>query len=266
MEICSIASGSSGNCIYAGNDHTHVLIDAGISKKRIVEGLNGINISPEDVQALFVTHEHVDHIQGLGVFLRKYPVPVYATGGTLAYIKRCRSLGNIDPSLFHEIRPDETISVGDLSVCPFRVSHDAADPVAYRFNDEKHSLAVVTDLGIYDRDTVRHLRGLDAVLLEANHDVCMLQVGGYPYPLKQRILGDRGHLSNELSGRLLCEILHDDMQYILLGHLSKENNMKELAEETVKLEVTFGDNPYKGSDFPIIVADREKPSALFRLS
>lgn len=145
------------------------------------------------------------------------------------------------------------------------ISHDAADPVAYLVSDGRHRVGVVTDLGYYDADIVSHMEGLDALLLEANHDIRMLQVGAYPYPLKQRILGERGHLSNETSGQLLGQILHDGMQHILLGHLSKENNYDELAYETVRLEISLGDNPYRGNDFPIEVAKRDRPSSLIRL-
>ena len=145
------------------------------------------------------------------------------------------------------------------------ISHDAADPVAYLVSDGRHRVGVVTDLGYYDADIVSHMDGLDALLLEANHDIHMLQVGAYPYPLKQRILGERGHLSNETSGQLLGQILHDGMQHILLGHLSKENNYDELAYETVRLEISLGDNPYRGNDFPIEVAKRDRPSSLIRL-
>ena len=145
------------------------------------------------------------------------------------------------------------------------ISHDAADPVAYLVSDGRHRVGVVTDLGYYDADIVSHMEGLDALLLEANHDIHMLQVGAYPYPLKQRILGERGHLSNETSGQLLGQILHDGMQHILLGHLSKENNYDELAYETVRLEISLGDNPYRGNDFPIEVAKRDRPSNLIRL-
>jgi len=145
------------------------------------------------------------------------------------------------------------------------ISHDAADPVAYLVSDGRHRVGVVTDLGYYDADIVSHMEDLDALLLEANHDIHMLQVGAYPYPLKQRILGERGHLSNETSGQLLGQILHDGMQHILLGHLSKENNYDELAYETVRLEISLGDNPYRGNDFPIEVAKRDRPSSLIRL-
>ena len=126
-------------------------------------------------------------------------------------------------------------------------------------------MAVATDLGKYDEYTVAHLKDLNAVVLEANHDIHMLEVGPYPYPLKRRVAGDKGHLSNELSGRLLCDILHDNLQYVVLGHLSKENNYEELAYETVKLEVSIGDNPYKGEDIPMMVAKRDIVSDIISL-
>ena len=151
------------------------------------------------------------------------------------------------------------ITIGEIVVHPVRISHDAADPVAYILKNENHKIAIITDLGIYDDYLIEKLQGLDILLLEANHDVRMLEAGSYPYPLKRRILGERGHLSNEVSGQLLGELLHDDMKAIILGHLSKENNYAELAYETVRQEVTLGENPYKGNDFPIYVAKRNEP-------
>ncbi len=264
MELFSIASGSSGNCICVGNDHNHVMIDAGISGKRIEAGMNEMNMTTSDCDAILVTHEHSDHIQGLGVLARKYHLPIYGTQGTIDAIAMSKSLGKIDPSLYHVIRPEVDFMIGDLTIHPIHISHDAADPVAYVVADKtgavKKQVGVITDLGCYDDHIVNQIRNLDAMLLEANHDVNMLQVGPYPYQLKQRILGNRGHLSNELSGQLLGEILHDNMKHVLLGHLSKENNMAELAYETVNLEITLGDNPYKGSDFPIDIAARDSVS------
>ena len=140
--------------------------------------------------------------------------------------------------------------------------HDANEPTGYRLECRDKSVAVATDLGIYDAYTVSHLQNLDAVLLEANHDLHMLEVGPYPYPLKRRVMGDKGHLSNELSGRLLCDILHDNLKHIVLGHLSKENNYAKLAYETVKLEVTLGDNPYKGEELNMQVANRDSVSEI----
>jgi len=164
--------------------------------------------------------------------------------------------------LFREIEADVDFCIDDLVISPFTISHDAAEPVAYRVSHGTKSVGVATDLGKYTDYTIDKLKGLDVLLLEANHDVNMLQVGSYPYYLKQRILGDRGHLSNELSGRLLCELLHDNLKSILLGHLSRENNYEELAYETVRLEITMGNTPYKPGDFPIRVAKRDCASEL----
>lgn len=265
MKLCSIASGSSGNCIYVGGEHTNILIDVGISKKRIEEGLKKIGVSCEELDAILITHEHSDHIQGLGVFSRKYQVPVYATAGTIQGIEKYKSLGKVPEDLFHPIRTDEKFRIGNLDICPFSISHDALEPSGFRVEQEGKVVAVATDLGIYDEYTVENLKDVNALVLEANHDIHMLEVGPYPYPLKRRVMGDRGHLSNELSGRLLCDILHDKLQCVMLGHLSKDNNYESLAYETVKLEVTLGDNPYHGDDIHIVVAKRDEVSEVINI-
>lgn len=260
MRLCSIASGSSGNCIYVGSENTHLLVDTGISKKKIEEGLQSIDIKGEELDGILITHEHADHIQGLGVFSRRYQIPIYATPGTLRGIKEYKSLGKVSEELYHEINIDTDFELGDIRIHPFSISHDANEPSGYRFEQGEKRIAVATDLGKYDEYTVENLKNLNAVLLESNHDLHMLEVGPYPYYLKQRVMGDRGHLSNELSGRLLCDILHDNLKNVVLGHLSRENNYAELAYETVKLEVTLGDNPYKGEEIPISVAKRDSIS------
>ena len=203
MRMVSIASGSSGNCIYIGSDDTHILVDAGISNKRIMAGLNDLGLAGTDMAGILITHEHSDHIRGLGVISRKYHLPIYGTQKTLNEISSCSSLGNFDKGLLKPIDPDVDFMVGDLKIRPFKIDHDAADPVAYRVENGKKSVAVATDMGHYDEYIVENLKGLDAVLLESNHDVRMLETGPYPYHLKRRILGDRGHLSNENAGRLL---------------------------------------------------------------
>lgn len=260
MELCSIASGSSGNCICVGSDDSHLLIDAGISGRRIEEGLHQLDLKCEELKGVLVTHEHIDHIAGLGVLARRYGLPIYATAGTKEAILRVKSLGKVDESLFRVVEPEVDFVIGDLTVEPIAISHDAAEPVAYRIRHGEKSAAVITDLGTYDDELVAKLKDLDVLLLEANHDVNMLQVGPYPYPLKQRILGDRGHLSNERSGHLLGQLLHDGFKAAVLGHLSKENNYAKLAYETVRLEILNGDNPYRGDDFPVYVAKRDTPS------
>ncbi len=265
LELCAIASGSSGNCICVGSDNTHLLIDAGVSGKRIESGLNEIDLKTSEMQGILVTHEHIDHIAGLGVLARRHGIPIFATEKTIQAILNTKSVGKIDADLFQVVKPGRRFSIGELTINPISISHDAADPVAYKVMNGDKTVAVVTDLGNYNQAIVDELQGLDALLLEANHDVKMLQTGIYPYPLKQRILGDRGHLSNERSGQLLCELLHDKFGTVVLGHLSKENNYEELAYEAVRLEVTMGDNPYKAEDFPMFVAKRDSVSPRIRV-
>ncbi len=265
MRLCSIASGSSGNCIYVGSDTTHLLIDAGISKKRIEEGLNQLELTGHFLDGILITHEHSDHIAGLGALSRKYEIPIFATKGTInAILKNCGKNAP-DASLFQEILPDERIIIKDLHINPMRISHDAADPVAYKVSYGEKKVAVCTDIGVFNDYTVASLQGMNAILLEANHDINMLQVGPYPYYLKQRILGNKGHLSNENAGRLLDKILNPDMKGVLLGHLSKDNNMPELAYESVRMEITMGQGGYRADDFKMEVAPRCELSSVITL-
>ena len=196
---------------------------------------------------------------------RRYGLNIYATEATIEAVKRDKTLGAIDPAAFIPVKSDESFYIKDLKIAPMKISHDAADPVAYRISDGKVKSAVVTDLGEYDEYTVGCLKGLNAVFLEANHDIRMLQLGRYPYPLKQRILGKRGHLSNESSGRLLTEILNEKMEHVFLCHLSHENNLPELAYEAVRMEVEMSDTVWHGDDFPIDVARRDMPSECIEL-
>ncbi|MCI8514911.1 MAG: MBL fold metallo-hydrolase [Lachnospiraceae bacterium] len=264
MRFVSIASGSSGNCVYIGSEHTHILVDAGISNRRMEEGLREIGVDFKELSGICLTHEHSDHIVGLKTALKKHPVPVYGTKETLEKVKECLK-GELPAEYLMPIRPDFPFVLGDLEAEPFSVDHDAADPVAYRFNCGGKSAAVVTDLGNYSSYTAAHLQNLSMLLLESNHDIHMLQAGAYPYYLKKRILGDHGHLSNEAAGRLLCELLHDGLKHVLLGHISRDNNYPALAYEAVRLEITMGDNPYQGSDFDIQVASRGEMSGIFSL-
>ena len=265
MRFLSISSGSSGNCTYIGDDHTHLCVDVGISGKRMEAGLNDIGLKTADMSGILITHEHSDHIGGLGVVSRRYGIPIYATQGTIGAIRRMPKFKDIPDYLYHEINADQPFTLGDFRIRPIRVSHDAADPVAYRFDNGGSSAAVMTDLGKFDDYTVDCLSGCDALMLEANHDVNMLQVGPYPYRLKKRILSDKGHLSNENCGRLLAKLLHDKLKHIILGHLSRENNLAELAYETVRMEITMADTQYRFSDFPVTIAKRNERSELITI-
>lgn len=262
MRFESIASGSSGNCIYIGSDTTHLLIDVGISRKRTADALKDLDLDLKDINGIFLTHEHSDHITGLPIIAKKTDMPIYATEGTISEILRMSRFQEIDPGRFIPVRADEKVIVGDLTVDPMRISHDAAEPVGYRVRYGSKKACVCTDLGCYSDYTVECLKDSDVVLIEANHDVNMLQVGPYPYPLKQRILGRRGHLSNVSSGQLLSRILNDHMKGIFLGHLSQENNLPELAYETVRVELMDAESIYRAEDLPIHVADRKKVSGL----
>lgn len=260
MKLASISSGSKGNCILIENKNTSILVDAGISKKRIEEGLTYFERAPQDINGIVITHEHSDHIKGLGVFLRKYHIPVYATEKTIRYILNNSSLGEMDSDLFNVIVPERNFSIKDIELYPIHISHDAADPVCYRFFSDNKSCAVVTDLGIYEHNLVGNLQNLDTVLIESNHDINMLQTGPYPYSLKQRIWGEKGHLSNEACGRLINEILCEKLKNIVLGHLSQENNYPELAYEAVRNEINMGPTDFRANDINIKVAGRSKPS------
>lgn len=259
MRVMTIASGSSGNCIYVGNDNTHILIDTGISKKRVEEGLKKLDLQLSDINAILVTHEHSDHIQGLGVVERKCNIPIYATWGTINGIKAASSLGKM-PEVYVPIDVDVPFTIDTLSVQAIRTSHDALSPCAYRITDGEKSFGLVTDLGYYDDYTVDSFRGCNCMVVESNHDLRMLETGPYPYMLKRRIMGREGHLSNEDAGKFIDTLLGNHVEEVLLGHLSKENNLPELAYNTVKLEIDMSESEFAAKDFKIGIAKRDEPS------
>ncbi len=265
LQFCSLASGSSGNCVYIGTEQTRILIDVGISGKKIETGLKGLGVQLSDLQGILISHEHLDHIKGLGVLERKSPVPMYMTAGTKEQLKGMSQIGKVDWELCQDVSADDMFSVGDLQIMPIAVSHDAAEPVAYRIQAEDKSLAVITDLGYYTPELVEKLQGLDMILLEANYDMRMLQVGRYPYSVKRRIAGSKGHLSNEDAGRLVNEIWHPGLKYVLLGHLSKENNFPQLAYETVRSEILLGEYASGLAHLSLGIAEREQASRLIRI-
>lgn len=265
MKYMSIASGSSGNASYIGTDSTSLILDVGISMKRIEEGLKNVGVSGKEVDGILLTHEHSDHIKSLGVMARKYGIPIYATYGTLDGLMTVKSLGTFDYNLFKPIKNNESFEIGDIKINAHSVSHDAADPVCYSFESNGHKMSVATDMGIYDEDIVDFLTNSEALLIEANHDIRMLEVGPYPFMLKQRILSEKGHLCNEASGGLIKRLLNDKIKYIALGHLSEKNNYESLAYETVKQ--ALADNPFTNDvrDFGLCVASRNECGAVVEL-
>ena len=264
MRICSIASGSSGNCIYVGNKKNHILIDAGISRKRIVDGLASIGVAPEMLDAIFVTHEHSDHVSGIPMMVKMFGVPIFATGGTLDELCRKDRQDILDKRHLFQLYAGEPVAVGDFHITPFAMSHDAAEPVCYTVECGGKKFGMATDLGKFDGGTVERLAGSDMLLLEANHDISMLEAGKYPYSLKCRILGGQGHLSNEASGQLLCKLIHGKLRHVFLAHLSKENNYPQLAYEAVKCQV-WEEMGMTELPFAMEVANRDAPSGLVNL-
>jgi phosphoribosyl 1,2-cyclic phosphodiesterase len=266
MKLTSIASGSSGNCLFVGSEQSRVLVDTGISAKRIEQGLQELGEDARNLDGILITHEHIDHINGLGVMMRRYHLPVFATAGTIDCILQTKKLGEMDRSLFYAVTPDQPFVLKDMKIDPSSTWHDAKDPVCYSFYSNGVKASVATDLGNFDDYLVEKLSDSDILFVEANHDVNMLEVGRYPYPLKQRILGSRGHLSNERSGQLISRLMNDRLKKIYLGHLSKDNNYPDLAYETVRLELLIHNINLAERDIQMEVAKRDSLSTLCQVS
>ena len=263
MKLSSISSSSKGNCILVENNNSSILVDVGISRKKAEEGLEFFGKKPENIDGIVITHEHSDHIKGLGVFLRKYQVPVYATEGTINCILNNKTVGKVDSDLFNVIKPDRDFSIKDIELLPLHISHDAADPVAYTVKhaeDLSKKIGVVTDLGEYNESQIEILQNCGILLAESNHDRKMLEVGPYPYETKRRIMSKYGHLSNDDCSDFVNHLLHDNMKTLLLGHLSKNNNYELLAYETVRHGIDSGEHEYRANDFDIRVTNSDKPS------
>ena len=226
MEFFTLASGSSGNAALVRQQNTTLLIDAGISAKRIAQSLAEAGLSLDMLDAILITHEHVDHVRGLQTLCKKCVVPIYASRGT------AQSLAFAGASL-RIFDAGECFTIGALDVTTFPSSHDAADPVGYRLDCEDGSLGFLTDTGFVTNDAYNALLGVDTLLLEANHDVDMLQSGSYPYHLKKRISDRHGHLSNEQAAAFAVDSVRRGTRDILLAHLSAENNTPAAAEYTV---------------------------------
>lgn len=232
IHFCSLASGSSGNSQFIASDHTRLLLDAGLSGKYITNSLEHIGESLKDINALLITHEHSDHIKGAGVIYRKIRQPIYATEATWAVLHS--KIGEIAPEHIRIIKSGEPFEIGDILVKPIEICHDAAEPVAYAFSNQKARMCVATDLGHCPDSVQNEFLDCDLLMLESNHDINMLKIGPYPYYLKQRILSDVGHLSNEAAAGVIIRAVQEGrVRSVLLGHLSKENNLPELAYETV---------------------------------
>ena len=230
--FCPLYSGSSGNAVFVGAGNTRILIDAGLSGRAVTDALSQIGLLPETLNGILVTHEHSDHIKGVGILSRKYHLPVYANAGTWDAMQRL--VGAVDSPLHREFVSNESFYIGDLAILPYSTSHDAAEPVGFRVDYGAHSVATATDTGVFTKRMLEALSGVDIILLESNHDIDMLHANEhYSQTLKNRILGRKGHLSNEACGEALWQLYQTGVRHAVLGHLSHENNSPELAMRTV---------------------------------
>lgn len=251
LNICSIASGSNGNCYYIGNDEEAILVDVGISCREIQKRMSRVGLSMDNVKAIFVSHEHSDHIRGLTTLANKYQLPVYLTEGTLT---GCRLA--IPDRLIRHVSDMQTVELGALSITSFRKYHDALDPHSFVIRHEGFSVGVFTDIGQVCNRVRQFFSECDAVFLESNYDEDLLANGRYPYFLKNRIKGGYGHLSNAQALALFLEHRSPRLSHLLLSHLSRDNNSPELVESLF--------SPH-GEQTNIVVAGRYGATPVFCL-
>ena len=263
MKFCSLYSGSSGNSIFIASDNTRVLIDAGLAGKKIDEALKHIGEEASSIDGIFITHEHIDHIKGVGVLSRKYDIPIYANDNTWAVMEK--NIGKIKEHNIRIMDRRSSITINDLEIRSFNIPHDAIAPVGYTVSYAGKNASVVTDFGVFTEEIRDNIIDSDIILLESNHDVNMLRMGPYPYKLKLRVLGENGHLSNEDCGSAIVSLLKNDKKkQIVLGHLSGTNNHPDLAYQTV-VDVLSANGIRPGDDVTLQLASRHNPSEIILL-
>lgn len=261
MRFCPLFSGSSGNSTLLEALGTRLLIDAGLPARTISQALAAVDVDPSTISAILITHEHSDHINGVGAMSRKYNIPVYANAKT--WQGMAEKLGNISPRNQRVFETNTDFYIKELNIIPFKTPHDAAESVGFSVSCREGRISVMTDIGHVDNRLFSAVENSDLLLIEANHDIEMLKTGCYPYPLKQRILSSTGHLSNEAAGIALSKLYLRGINNVILGHLSKENNTEPLALETVRHVLRSEDVPDSGLN--IMMAHRDRPSGMYIL-
>lgn len=262
FRLCPIASGSSGNCTYVEAGDKRFLVDIGISGKKVIAGLEELGVAPESINGILITHEHSDHIKGVGIFNRKYGIPIYATAKEWEKLMNDQMIGAVKEEHRCVIEKDVYLEAGELKIMPYGIYHDAVDPVGYIFEYQGKKITLTTDCGMIDDRLLEKLKGSDGILLEFNHDVRMLEAGTYPFSLKKRILSDVGHLNNEAAAQALVSIYHPGLKWAVLGHLSKDNNVPDLAYLTAQTALAEN-NIRVGEDIEVFVARRDQVSKIF---
>lgn len=257
FKYCSLYSGSSGNSFFVQSPKANLIIDAGVSVKKITTALEELNVNVKDVNAILVTHDHIDHTKSLATLSNKYNIPIYANQKTWDAIPDISNKIPDDNKKIFNI--SETFSIGDIKILPFHTPHDAADPCGFSLYNSNKKISIATDIGYVSEELLNHLKNSSCILLESNYDPEILKCSSYPYHLKQRILSNKGHLSNISAGKTLSKLYDFGLEKALLIHLSKENNFPELAYETIKNETL------NCSNLSIDIAPRDNPSKLFEV-
>lgn len=261
MEFCSFSSGSSGNSYLIRSRDTVLLVDCGISGKKIFEGLGSLGLEPEDINGILITHEHSDHVKSLRIVAKKSCALAYSNIATWKFISE------LVPEERQMIFSNgEKFAIGDIEVKPFSTSHDAADSVGFSFKSDDRKISIVTDTGYVSEDIYEEIEDADLIALEANHDPDVLQMCRYPYHVKRRILSDEGHLSNEAAAKCICRLMEasDRKRHIILSHLSRENNTPEMARITVR-NILENDGILIGGKLQLDVVTRDKRSPVFQV-
>lgn len=260
LNLYPLFSGSSGNMYLVESNNTNVLVDIGISYKRANLALNEIGKSFEDIDAIVITHEHQDHIQGLATLLRKQDIPIYTSKGTSCAICTKLKLDNIN---INEIKADEMFSIKDINITPFEISHDAAMPLGYTIASEDKSLTIATDLGYVSDNIYCHLKDSNLSVIESNYDNTLLMYSPYNYNLKQRIKSNIGHLSNTDTASVITNLAKDGKRSFILGHLSQNNNNPDIAYSIIT--DTLKENGFNLDEFNINIATRDFSSEVYSL-
>lgn len=232
IKFCSLSSGSSGNCQYIETKNSRILIDAGFSGKRIEALLKSIDVEPSSIDAILVTHEHIDHVKGVGVLSRRYGIDIHANENTWKAMTPI--INDVKDTHTKVFQSNKVFQLQDLHILPFKISHDAVEPVGYIIYYRNKKISIVTDTGWVNDNTKNLLKDSNLFFMESNHDVRMLREGSYPWHLKKRIMSTKGHLSNYDAGMILGDILSGFGETVLLAHLSKDNNRPEIAYNTVR--------------------------------
>ena len=260
FKFCSLYSGSSGNCSLVQTSTTKILIDAGESSKKITEALNSINIDAESINAIVITHEHSDHIKGLGTFSKKFNIPVYANIETWNSMPEQKSKINKEKINYFNFNK---FKIGDIEINPFSIPHDAANPCGFSFYHDNKKMSIATDIGHINKNIIQNLSNSSFLLLEANYEPEILKCSSYPYKLKERIKGPTGHLSNTDAGKTISYLSNYGLTNVMLGHLSKENNFPELAYKTVVEQLI--ENNISNDSLQISVANRFNVSPMIEV-